>query len=82
MKYQSKIDGEIVEAIQFVDDFDELEKFVGGDAEVRNNKVVVAGPQGALWLSRWDYVIKHKPGNMFYVSNPRNFAQLYKNYTE
>jgi hypothetical protein len=79
MKYKSKIDGEIVEAIQFTGNFNELEEFVGGDAEQRGNKIVVAGPNGALWLNNWDYIIKHSPGNMFYVSSPTNFNKLYKN---
>jgi hypothetical protein len=76
MKYKDKDDNEIVEAIQFIGNFDEIEDFVGGDAESRGGKLLVATPDGPLWANNWDYIIKRRP-NMFTSMSPKNFNQCF-----
>jgi len=42
-------------------DFEGLEKFVGGDAEIRGNKIIVAGPEGRLELDLNGWVVNIGP---------------------
>ena len=48
--------------IQFHGNFDEIEKFVGGDAEFRNGKLLVATLDGPLWASPGDWIVKDADG--------------------
>ena len=50
------------EKIQFHGNFDEIEKFVGGDAEFRNGKLLVATLDGPLWASPGDWIVKDVDG--------------------
>lgn len=51
-----------VEAVQFYGNFDEIERFVGGDAEFRDGKLLVATRNGPLWANRGDYIFKNDIG--------------------
>lgn len=78
-KYRTKIGaetGSVVDAIQFNGDFDELEKFVGGDAGSVGDHWVVAAPHGALHLDRGDWVVR-KAGGVFIACTPFIFGELY-----
>ena len=48
--------------IQFHGNFDEIEKFVGGDAEFRNGRLLVATLDGPLWASPGDWIVKDVDG--------------------
>jgi hypothetical protein len=62
MKIYVNVLGERVEAIQFKGNFDEIERFVGGDAEFRNGKLLVATRQGPLYANNLDFIVKDKYG--------------------
>lgn len=51
-----------INKIQFHGNFDEIEKFVGGDAEFRNGKLLVATREGPLWASHGDWIVKDADG--------------------
>ena len=51
-----------VNKIQFHGNFDEIEKFVGGDAEFRNGKLLIATLDGPLWASPGDWIVKDADG--------------------
>ena len=53
---------EKIKEIQFHGNFDEIEKFVGGDAEFRNGKLLVATLDGPLWASPGDWIVKDVDG--------------------
>lgn len=71
----------IIEAIQFFGtskkNWDDIEKFVGGDAEARNGKLVVATLEGPLYASSGDWIIKGVKGE-FYPCKPDIFDQTYE----
>ncbi len=48
--------------IQFTGNFDEIEEFVGGDAEFRDGALLVATPQGPLTAKDQEWIIKHGDG--------------------
>jgi len=52
--------GEIIEAIQFNGNFKDIEAFVGGDAEYRDKKLLVATPDGPLWVVNNGWIVKYK----------------------
>jgi len=66
----------VIEAIQFTGNFDEIEKFVGGDAELRDGKLVVATLEGPLNASLDDWIIKGVKGE-FYPCKPDIFEATY-----
>ena len=69
---------EPVEAIQFNGvNFDELEKFVGGDAEVRSGQIVLAARNGAVYANRGDWIIKDSNGRC-QSFKPDFFAAMYE----
>jgi len=74
MKFRKK--PVVIEAIQFAGNFDEIEKFCGGDAEFRNGELVVATLEGALRASPNDWIIKGVKGE-FYPCRPDIFAATY-----
>lgn len=61
-KFQKRFTWEYVEAVQFTGNFDEIEQFVGGDAEFRDRKLLVATPQGPLWAADMDWIVKNEGG--------------------
>jgi hypothetical protein len=65
-----------LEAIQFHGNFDEVEKFCGGDAEFRDDKLVVATSEGALIAAPNDFIIKDENGK-FIVCTPKVFYMEY-----
>ncbi len=67
----------VIEAIQFTGNFDEIEAFVGGDAEFRDGKLLVATLEGPLWASPEDWIIKGVKGE-FYPCKPDIFEQTYE----
>ena len=67
----------VIEAIQFTGNFDEIEEFVGGDAESRDGKLLVATLEGPLWASNEDWIIKGVKGE-FYPCKPDVFKQTYE----
>lgn len=52
-----RIGARIVQAVQFVGNFDEIEQFVGGDAEFRDGKLVAASRQGPLRASHGEWLV-------------------------
>lgn len=75
MKFRKK--PVVVEAVRFTVNFDEIEAFVGGDAEWRGGELVVATLEGPLRASPGDWIIKGIKGE-FYPCKPDIFAQTYE----
>ena len=48
----------VIEAVQFDINFNEIEEFVGGDAEFRGGELVIATLEGPLRASPRDWIIK------------------------
>lgn len=67
----------VIEAIQFTCNFDEIEDFVGGDAEFREGKLVVATLEGAMQAKIGDFIIKGIKGE-FYPCKPDIFEATYE----
>lgn len=68
----------VIEAVQFKNgNFDEIEKFVGGDAAFSNGKLIVATLEGPLNASNEDWIIKGVKGE-FYPCKPDIFAATYE----
>lgn len=67
----------VIEAIQFTGDFDEIERFVGGDAELRDGELIVATLEGPLRAAPDDWIIKGVKGE-FYPCKPEIFAETYE----
>lgn len=70
----------VIEAIKFTgtrDNWDEIEKFVGGDANFMDGKLVIATLEGPLNASNGDYIIKGIKGE-FYPCKPDIFEQTYE----
>ena len=68
----------VIEAIQFINaNFDEVESFVGGDAEFREGRLLVATLEGPLWASPGDWIIKGIKGE-FYHCSPDIFEETYE----
>lgn len=58
------------QAVQFANfNYDEIEQFVGGDSEYRERRLVVAGPDGPLWASTTDWIVRDPHGAYFVVDN-------------
>lgn len=72
--------GDVVEALQFTGNFDEVEQFVGGDAELRDGKLVVATLRGPLAIDLNAWIVRDKDGN-FYECAGRAFGNIYKVHT-
>jgi hypothetical protein len=66
-----------IQAIQFNGNFEEIEQFVGGDAEFRNGQLTVATLEGPLRASRGDWIIRGIEGE-FYPCKPDIFAATYE----
>ena len=49
-------------AVQFHGNFDEIERFVGGDAEFRGGALVVATPDGPLRVAPGEWVVRCDDG--------------------
>ena len=79
MKYRKK--PVVVEAVQFTGNFDEIEKFVGGDAEFRGGTLVVATLEGAMRAWPGDFIIKGVQGE-FYPCKPDIFEATYEAVSE
>ena len=75
MKYRKK--PVVIDAVQFVGNFDEIEQFVGDDAEFRNGHLVVATLEGPLTAKHGDWIIKGVRGE-FYPCKPDIFAATYE----
>lgn len=67
----------VIEAVQFTGNFDEIEAFVGGDAESRDGKLLVATLEGPLHASDKDWIIKGVAGE-FYPCKPDILEQTYE----
>lgn len=67
---------EVIEAVQFNGNFEEIEQFCGGDAGIRNGVVVVATLDGAMHVLPKDYIIKDINGR-FHPCNPDTFDKNY-----
>jgi len=67
----------VIEAIQFTGNFDEIEKCIGGDAELRDGELVVATLEGPLRASLDDWIIKGIKGE-FYPCKPDIFEATYE----
>lgn len=67
----------VIEAVRFVGNFDEIEAFVGGDAEFRNGELVIATLEGPLRASDGDWIIKGVKGE-FYPCKPDIFEMMYE----
>jgi hypothetical protein len=67
----------VIEAVQFTGNFDEIETFVGGDAEFRNGELVIATLEGPLRASPNDWIIRGVQGE-FYPCKPDIFEATYE----
>jgi len=74
-KYSNGID--IVEAVQFYGNFEEIENFVGGDAEFREGKLVVATKDGPLRANNSEYIVKVGEGK-FIACDREEFKSTHK----
>ena len=66
----------VIEAVQFNGNFNEIEEFVGGDAEFRGKELIVATLEGPLHASPGDFIIKGIKGE-FYPCKPDIFYITY-----
>jgi len=67
----------VIEAVKFTGfNFDEIEVFVGGDAENRGSNLIVATLEGPLVASPGDWIIKGVRGE-FYPCKPDVFEKTY-----
>lgn len=62
IKLKRKSDYSKVDALRFHGNFEEVERFVGGDCEWRGDGWVVAGPEGALQGKNGDWIISEGHG--------------------
>lgn len=68
----------VIEALQFIGgNFNEIEEFVGGDAEFRDGQLVIATLEGPLHASNGDWIIKGVKGE-FYPCKPDIFEATYE----
>lgn len=67
----------VIEAIQFDINFNEIEEFVGGDAEFRDGELIIATLEGPLRAAPRDWIIKGVKGE-FYPCKPDIFEQTYE----
>jgi len=68
----------VVEAVQFISaNFDEIEAFVGGDAEFRDGELLVATLEGPLRAAPGDWIIKGVAGKL-YPCKPDIFDAAYE----
>lgn len=68
----------IIDAVQYTGvNFDEIEAFVGGDAEFHDGKLLVATLEGPLTASPNDWIIKGTKGE-FYPCKPDIFTDIYE----
>ena len=68
----------VVEAVQYTGlNFDEMEDFVGGDAEFRNGGLLIATLECAMTASLNDWIIKGTKGE-FYPCKPDIFEATYE----
>jgi len=66
-----------IEAVQLGPlNLEEVERFVGGDLEIRNGEVIIATLEGALHASPNDWIIKGVKGE-FYPCKPDIFEATY-----
>lgn len=75
--YRNRDTDAVVNAVRFTGNFDEIERFVGGDAEWRVNQFVVAGPDGALRGADRDWIVRGR-NQSFFVESGTTFNQLYE----
>jgi len=66
----------VSEVIQFNGNFEEIEKFVGGDAEFRAGELIVATLKGAMHVMPKDFIVKDATGE-FYTCKPDAFYKTY-----
>jgi len=67
----------VIEALQFCGNFDELEDWIGGDAEFRDGELLIATLEGPLRAAPNDYIIKGIKGE-FYPCKPDIFEASYE----
>ena len=69
----------VIEAIQFTDNFDEIEEFVGGSISPNHGSalLMIATLEGIMHVSPNDWVIKGVQGE-FYPCKPDIFTATYE----
>lgn len=67
----------VIEAIQFLGNFDEIEQFVGGDCNFTNDQLIIATREGALKAIDTDWIIKGVKGE-FYPCGAEIFELTYE----
>ena len=67
----------VIESVQFHGNFDEIEQFVGGDAEFRDGELIIATLEGPLRAAPFDWIIKGVKGE-FYPCKPDIFDATYE----
>ena len=68
----------VIDAVQFTGlNFEEMEEFVGGDAEFRNGGLLIATLEGAMTAAVNDWIIKGVQGE-FYPCKPDIFEATYE----
>ena len=69
----------LITAVQFTGmNFEEIEEFVGGDAEFRAGKLVVATLEGPLHAAPMDYIAKGSVEGEFWPIRQDIFADTYE----
>ncbi len=67
----------VIDALQFKGNFEEIESFVGGDAEFRVGELIIATLEGPLRAAPNDWIIKGVKGE-FYPCKPDIFEMTYE----
>lgn len=67
----------VIEAVQFRNNFNEIEEFVGGDAAFKSGELIVATLEGPLRAAPNDWIIKGVKGE-FYPCKPDIFDATYE----
>lgn len=80
-QYRNKSNGTLITAVQFIGNFTEIERFVGGDAEWRGNRFVIAGPDGALRGGAYDWIIRDTKSGAFYTLVNSEFNTAFEKVT-
>lgn len=74
-KFRKKL--EVIDAVQFTGNFDEIEEFVGGDAEFRDGNLLIATLGGPFHASPGDWIIKGVDGK-YHLYKPDIFNATYE----
>ncbi|MNK92916.1 hypothetical protein D3C87_1130580 [compost metagenome] len=75
-KFYDAANMSFIDALQFKGNFEEVEKFVGGDAGFCSDELVIATSDGPLRAKDRDWIIKTSKGK-FTTVEPREFINRF-----